>query len=556
MPHADVTWLDGPDLPPASARLPSPFDEGPPAALAVAAMAALRARAAAWPEVHAAGLDAPGGGKMFGVLVVRAGDGRLGALRAFSGTLAGAWHHPGWCPPLHDPATHDAILTAGAPRMQHLTAVLAALDHPRCHAALAGALAAVDATDAAALAALDARHQVARADRHQQRAGLLPDDDAARHRLAQASRADTVERRRLLAAQAAARAPLAAAVARWQRRRRALELLRAAWSRHLQRALHDAVVVRDRAGAATPLRALFAPGEPATGAGECAAPRLLAAAFALGLTPVALAEQWWGAPPATGARVDGAFYPACARKCGVIVPHLLRGLDVAPARRFAPPVLAPAPLEVVYEDAWLIAISKPVGLLSVPARDLAIRDSALVRLRARLPDATGPLLVHRLDLDTSGVLLACKDLDTYRRVQAQFADRTVGKRYLAVVAGVVAGDEGQIELPLRVDLDDRPRQIVDPVHGRAAITSWRVLARARGGATTRLELRPHTGRTHQLRVHCAHPSGLGAPIVGDRLYGHAPGHGEGDRLLLHAEELALTHPHTGARLVITAPASF
>jgi tRNA pseudouridine32 synthase/23S rRNA pseudouridine746 synthase len=178
-----------------------------------------------------------------------------------------------------------------------------------------------------------------------------------------------------------------------------------------------------------------------------------------------------------------------------------------------------------------------------------VTDSVLARLRARYPHATGPLLVHRLDLDTSGLLVAALDERTHAALQRQFAHREVHKRYVAWVEGLVRGERGTIDLPMRVDLADRPRQIHDPVHGKAAVTDWQVLER--GGTRTRVALLPRTGRTHQLRVHSAHPLGLGAPIVGDRLYGH-----EDVRLHLHAEALAFLHPHTGRRVSFERPAPF
>jgi tRNA pseudouridine32 synthase / 23S rRNA pseudouridine746 synthase len=206
-------------------------------------------------------------------------------------------------------------------------------------------------------------------------------------------------------------------------------------------------------------------------------------------------------------------------------------------------------LSVLFEDAWLVVIDKPSGLLSVPGKDEAVTDSVLVRLRARYPRATGPLLVHRLDLDTSGLLVAALDPRTHAAVQRQFLHRDVHKRYVAWVQGPVQGEEGTIDLPLRVDLNDRPRQIHDPVHGKAAVTRWRVLERT--GTRTRVAFFPLTGRTHQLRVHAAHPLGLGAPIVGDRLYGH-----EDARLMLHAEALEFTHPETGGRVHFERRAPF
>ena len=264
--------------------------------------------------------------------------------------------------------------------------------------------------------------------------------------------------------------------------------------------------------------------------------------------------MWWGAPPLTGGRHAGAFYPACRGKCGPLLPFMLEGLPHEADPVFGADAIGPDQPRVVFEDAWIVVVDKPCGLLSVPGRGGALRDCVQARLRARYPAATGPLVVHRLDLDTSGLLIAARDHATHAAIQAQFARREVSKRYVAWLDGDIAADAGRIDLPLRGDLDDRPRQIVDRDHGLAAITTYEVLARA--GGRTRVALTPTTGRTHQLRVHAAHPDGLGAPIVGDRLYGRAAGPGGDGRLLLHAAHVRLVHPHTGAPLAVDCPAPF
>jgi len=328
---------------------------------------------------------------------------------------------------------------------------------------------------------------------------------------------------------------------------------RTARSRELLPAIQHTYRFANALGEVRALRDLFAPKEPPGGAGDCAAPKLLAQAYALGLKPVALAEFWWGAPPRTGDRRAGSFYPACQGKCPPILAHMLRGLPADPPPVFGAGAIADAEPATVYEDEHLLVVNKPSGLLSVPGRSGLLRDSVSTRLRARYPDATGQLVVHRLDLDTSGLLLAAKDPVTFSALQRLFSLREISKRYVAWLDGEVAGSEGMIDFPIRMDLDDRPRQIHDPVHGKSAVTGWRVLDRAEG--RTKVALTPHTGRTHQLRVHASNPIGLDAPIVGDRLYGRsAPEHGE--RLLLHAESLAFTHPETGAELILTSPAPF
>ncbi|MBL9018915.1 MAG: RluA family pseudouridine synthase, partial [Myxococcales bacterium] len=326
--------------------------------------------------------------------------------------------------------------------------------------------------------------------------------------------------------------------------RAAIVALRADESRALMKQVHDAYVIASYRGERRPLRDLFAPGEPPGGAGDCAGPKLLGEAYRRGLQPIAMAEVWWGPPPATGGRIAGVFYPSCRGKCGPILPHMLDGLPVAPAPEYGAAPVPPHEPRIVYEDDRLVIVDKPAGLLSIPGRSSALGDSVQTRLRARWPALT---VVHRLDLETSGILLAAKDDEVLAALQGQFARREIDKRYVAWLAGDVRGEGGTIELALRVDLDDRPRHIVDPVHGKPAVTEWRVDRRHQG--RTRVIFVPRTGRTHQLRVHASHPDGLGIPIVGDRLYGTP-----GERLQLHAERLDFQHPVSGRRITVVRPA--
>ena len=552
-----IAYFDPP--PPASAlpaALASPFDPAEPNPLARRVADALIAELAGRPSPDA--LLAPGGGKMFGVLVVAMPGGRIGYLRGFSGMLDGTWHMPGFVPPLFDAAARDVYWPAGQLRLAEVDHALRALDGSPGAAALRSAHAALADRHAAERAALRARHRDNRSHRHAARAAVHAEaaldvvaSAALRsatelHAIDQASRADTAEGRRLIATHAAEASALADQLAALERSRAGLVHQRAELSRALMVRLHDDYVVCNSRGERRALRDLFAPGEPPGGAGDCAAPKLLGHAYRLGATPLALAELWWGAPPISGGRIAGQFYPACRGKCGPLLAFMLEGLSHA-----APPVFGAAALpadepRVVHEDPWLIVVDKPCGMLSVPGRDPALHDSAITRLRARFPSAVA---VHRLDLDASGLLVIAKDAATHAALQRGFARREVDKRYAAWLDGSVGADRGTIELALRVDLDDRPRQLVDPVHGKPAITEWRVVER-RGGRT-RVELVPRTGRSHQLRVHAAHPLGLGAPIVGDRLYGRAAA-----RLALHAEALAFVHPGTGRPLRLSSPAPF
>lgn len=548
-----------PDAPDADGAFPSPFDELGPHALARRAAEVMQAELRAGfiaPGVPAAILDGPEGGKMFGVLVVREPGGRLGFLRSFSGMLAGRWDLPGFVPPLFDRKARERLEPEGEAVVKALLARAEAFRTSPELVRLRAAHGALQVRHPAERARLSARHADRRRQRHARRAELAASTsltgDAKRealHALDQESRGDKAERRLLDEAHEAELRAIGPELARLERRLKALERLRQYVCRVLMRRLQDTYVVPNARGERRPLRVLYPSGAPPSGAADCAAPKLLAQAFALGLRPLALAEFWWGAPPSSGGRASGAFYAACKDKCGPLLPFMLGGLRVSPPRTFSPPVRAAEALSVVYEDAWLVVVDKPEGLLSVPGKDASVADSVLARLRARYPHAQGPLLVHRLDLDTSGLLVAALDARTHAAVQRQFLHREVHKRYVAWVAGTVQGERGTIDFPMRVDLNDRPRQIHDPVHGKPAVTGWQVLERRPD--RTRVAFFPLTGRTHQLRVHAAHPLGLGAPIVGDRLYGHAD-----RRLFLHAEAVSFQHPATGQRVSFERPAPF
>ena len=515
-------------------RVPSPFAT-PRDPLAMRAIEELRR------SLPAADLASPGNGKMFGVLVVALPDGRIGYLRAFSGMLGGTWFVDGYAPPVFDYARREAFWPAGEAEMAAFDRALAELDL----APVRDELAALDDAHRSSLALLDEGHAANKQARHASRATADPE---LLKLLARESQSDGAERKRLLAAQRAERAPVVERQRVLEDERRELEARKTARSRDLLKAIHDTYQLGNARGETRSLRDLFAPAEPPGGAGDCAAPKLLAQAYREGLTPIAFAEVWCGAPPPTGDRHDGTLYPACRGKCGPVLTHALAGLATEALPIFG---LAPStePLCIVFEDAWLVVVDKPVGLLSVPGRGEQLRDCVQSRLRERHPAL---LLAHRLDLDTSGLLIGAKDLATYGALQRQFEERRIDKRYLAWVHGDVGGDEGTIALALRVDVDDRPRQIVDPVHGKPAITAWRVLERA--GKRTRIAFSPHTGRTHQLRVHASHPAGLDAPIVGDRLYARVAE--DEPRMLLHAEAVAFTHPQTNERIALEVKAPF
>ena len=286
---------------------------------------------------------------------------------------------------------------------------------------------------------------------------------------------------------------------------------------------------------------------PPAGAGECAAPKLLHYAFEQNLKPIAMAEFWWGQSPKSEIRKHKQFYPACKSKCEpILLTHMLKGLDME-NNPFQENPAEGKNIEIIYEDDVLVVINKPAEFLSVPGK--FISDSVYQRVKELYPNATGPLIVHRLDMSTSGLMLIAKNEETYVKLQSQFIKRTIKKRYVALLDRVLEANEGIIDLPLRVDLDDRPRQLVCYEHGKSAQTKWEVIEIKDN--QTRVYLYPITGRTHQLRVHASHELGLNSPIVGDDLYGK-----KGNRLHLHAEQITFIHPILEEEMTIKKEAEF
>ncbi|MFN7775780.1 RluA family pseudouridine synthase, partial [Flavobacterium sp.] len=318
---------------------------------------------------------------------------------------------------------------------------------------------------------------------------------------------------------------------RWEQEIEALKEERRQRSAQLQNQLFSEYAFLNRYGVTKNLLDLFE-GNPPAGAGECAAPKLLHYAFQQQLTPLAMAEFWWGQSPKSEIRKHQQFYPACTGKCAPILSHMLEGIPLED-NPFLVNEGQTKTLEIIYEDAYLMVINKPESLLSTPGKNIS--DSVYTRIKAKYPEATGPLLVHRLDQATSGLLLIAKTQEIHKKLQYQFISRKIEKKYIAVLEGVPQNSEGTIDLPLRVDLDNRPYQIVCETYGKPATTYWKILQKDEKNVV--VELQPVTGRTHQLRVHAAHPGGLNCPIKGDDLYGT-----KADRLFLHAFEISFWHP--------------
>lgn len=282
---------------------------------------------------------------------------------------------------------------------------------------------------------------------------------------------------------------------------------------------------------------------PPGGTGDCCAPKLLQYAYQHGLKPICMAEFWWGPSPKSAIRHHGEFYPACRGKCLPVLTWMLQGLDVDPnPEEKGLPHLG---VEIVYEDEAIAVLNKPSGMLSAPGRIDSYSVATWAQQRWE-----GAMLVHRLDMMTSGIIIVAKTQEAYHHLQRQFEERTIKKKYLALVEGVPEKDHGIIDLPLSSDPINHPHQMIDYEHGKRAITEYRIVKTLDSGRKSLLSLWPHTGRTHQLRMHCAHPDGINCPIVGDELYGH-----KSDRLYLQAQAITFVHPLTKNRMHIELPDS-
>lgn len=285
---------------------------------------------------------------------------------------------------------------------------------------------------------------------------------------------------------------------------------------------------------------------PPSGAGDCCAPKLLQFAYQQKFEPIALAEFWWGVSPNSIIRKHNYFYPACRSKCEPILGHMLKGLNVDVNPMLSKPDTI-GEIEEVFQDSHILVINKPAELLSIPGKN--IKDSVLTRLEIKYLNQFRPLLLHRLDMSTSGIMIFAKSKRAHKHLQKQFLNRTLKKRYIALLDGELENKEGSIDLPLRVDLDNRPYQMVCYEHGKASLTEYKVISIKDG--KTLIHFHPITGRTHQLRVHASHELGLNRSIVGDDLYGKKL-----NRLHLHAEKVQFTHPVNQEKLMFEVKADF
>lgn len=486
-------------------------------------------------------------GKMFGVLIVRTSSGQTGYLAAFSGNLCGSNSHSFFVPPVYDLLKPDGFFKIEEEQISAINHQIGQLQNCDRYLELQQKMERETASSQQALSEARKVLKAAKEKREQRRLHRPNENEqAAMIRESQYQKAEFKRLERYWKEQIS---EIKTELESFSSQIEALKAERRNRSAALQQKLFQQFNFLNAKGETKNLCAIFeetVQKTPPAGAGECAAPKLLQYAYLSGLSPIAMAEFWWGESPKTEIRHHGYYYPSCRGKCEPILRHMLQGLDVepAPSERYS---LSQNMPEILFEDQWLLVLHKPEGVLSVPGK--SEEQSIYSLLRARYPEATGPLVVHRLDMATSGLLLAAKTQEVHRHLQAQFENRSIKKRYIALLDGILPEEEGVIDLPICPDYLDRPRQMVNEELGKTAITRYRVMDRKNG--QTRIAFFPLTGRTHQLRVHAAHPLGLNCPIVGDELYGR-----KAERLYLHAEYLEFIHPVSGQRMVIEKKAEF
>ncbi len=476
-------------------------------------------------------------GKMFGVLVISDAKGGTGYLRAYSGQICGKADWQGWVPAVFDYLQPDGYFAVREAEISALNGEIKELERSPRHTLDCAALAKAKEDGERRIKEYRTFMAEQKARRVVRRAS--GEDEEALIRESQFQKA---ELRRLKAAVKTSLRPFEETVAAYDLKLAKLRVRRKQLSDSLQRWLFERFVMLNGKGETKNLMEIFAETPvrvPPSGTGECCAPKLLQHAFQYGYKPLAIAEFWWGKSPVGEIRHHLEFYPACQGKCAPVLEFMLQGLDVEPnplhrqeERR---------ELSVVYEDEWLIAVDKPAGMLSVPGKGQRLSAQEILSKKYASVYAC-----HRLDMQTSGILLFAKTEEMQRTIQGMFARREIRKMYMAVLDGISdRPSSGEISLPLSPDYANRPRRRVDFEDGKAAVTHYNILY-ARDGRSV-VELFPHTGRTHQLRIHCAYSDGLGVPIVGDELYGR-----HSRRLLLNAQRMEFRHPVTGAEMRIAS----
>lgn len=496
-------------------------------------------------------------GKMFGVLVVKNEKGELGYLAGFSGKLGSHTDLEGYVPLIFDLWNEDGFFAREDVEVKAINAINAKIEKLEADSVYSNAKALLKqqiADEKTAIEEKKAQHKKQKnerkAIRKEQEAILSPEEfQLLNDDLVKQSLRDKYELRVLTEywqEQITTTRDITTSI---EEELNNLKEERKQKSNGLQQKLFASYKFLNYKGEEQSLLEIFEKTvlqQPPAAAGDCAAPKLMQYAYEHNYTPIALGEFWWGESPKSEIRKHQHFYPSCRSKCEPILGHMLEGLEVDDNPLLINPALN-RPIEVVYEDEYFAIVNKPEDFLSVPG--IYILDSVYERMKLRYPNATGPLIVHRLDMPTSGILIIAKDKDSHKALQSQFIKKSLEKRYVAILDGIIAEDEGIIELPLRIDFDDRPRQMVCYEYGKYAKTRYEVIERKDG--KTKVYFYPITGRTHQLRMHASHPKGLNTPIVGDDLYGT-----KADRLYLHAESITFRHPKTYELMTFTIKESF
>ena len=481
-------------------------------------------------------------GKMMGVLVVEK-ENEMGFLAAFSGNLAHCNNHPYFVPAVYDLLSEKGFFR---PEEDEISTINKKINKETHSPERKNAIEDVENIKTQANTEISAYKQFMKASKAQR-------DE---------QRKQGIDNNLLIAESQFQKAELKRIQVRWQQeidtaksRLDAIDNRIAQWkterskrSAALQERIFSHFIMLNASGESRDLCEIFADTPqhtPPAGAGECAAPKLLQYAYTNSYHPLAMAEFWVGNSPKEEIRRHGCFYPSCKAKCEPILGWMLQGLDVEPNP--LEKQIDEAPLNVIFEDEWLIVVNKPAGMLSIPGK--LSSDSLQERVQRLRPGEEPPMIVHRLDMATSGLLIFAKTKEVHKRMQALFKTHDIKKQYTAILDGEIQINSGEIRLPLILNPKERPLQMVSHTHGKPAITRFEVVSCSEG--KTRVHFYPITGRTHQLRIHAAHPEGLNTPIIGDTLYGTPA-----DRLYLHAETLDFTHPITGKHIHLATPCPF
>ncbi len=489
-------------------------------------------------------------GKMYGVLLAKSPTGERLVLKAFSGLLNGQSDLKGWVPPIagrEKVAIEESITLSKLATIKQELIELSEIPERLQYKSLSQEY-------EAQFQALSDRHQVSKQARHATRLQLLAsltgkELEIALKNLDRESQQEKMARRDFKRDRDQVLLPLKEIITLADSKMLILKQQRRELSRTLQAQLHNAYVLTNFAGETRSLRELITEGAMPTGMGDCCAPKLLHYAATHDFIPLAMAEFWWGNPSPDGYKIQGEFYGACVERCQPLMGFLLSGRKNSPAIPLTK--VAKQPLSIIYEDDCLIAIAKPPELLSIPGRYLDTQDSVLSRLRQSFGADVPIYPVHRLDRQTSGILLFARDLESLRCLSEQFQKREIHKIYEALLSSKIEREQGIIDLPLWGNPENRPYQQVDLPRGKPSVTEFRLLGQV--GNYSRIEFIPLTGRTHQLRVHSADPQGLGIPILGDRLYGCQTAT---TRLHLHARDLTFRHPRSQEYVHLQIPVPF